>query len=56
VVKSVKFAYVSTPLTLNLLEAFRDMVNEAIRICLQNGIKGRLRLRDRIYKEFKEIY
>ncbi|HEV2225516.1 MAG TPA: transposase [Nitrososphaerales archaeon] len=55
-VKSVKFAYVPTPLTRELLETFRDMVNEAIRICLLEGIKGRLRLRDRIYKEFRVRY
>jgi hypothetical protein len=32
------------------------MVNDAIRICLVEKIKGRLRLRDRIYKEFQERY
>jgi len=32
------------------------MVNDAIRICLAEGIKGRLKLRDRIYKEFQERY
>jgi putative transposase len=32
------------------------MVNEAIRICLHEGIRGRLRLRDRIYKEFQDKY
>ncbi len=32
------------------------MVNDAIRICLSENIKGRLRLRDRIYKEFQERY
>jgi len=55
-VKSVKFAYAPTPLTHELLETFRDMVNEAIRICLREGIRGRLRLRDKIYKEFQERY
>ncbi len=29
------------------------MVNDAIRICLAENIRGRLRLRDRIYKEFR---
>jgi putative transposase len=55
-VKSVKFAYTPTPLTKELLETFRNMVNEAIRICLNEGIRGRLKLRDRIYKEFQEMY
>src|SRR5437870_2563766 len=32
------------------------MVNDAIRICLTENIKGRLKLRDRIYKAFQERY
>jgi len=32
------------------------MVNDAIRICLDESIKGRLNLRNRIYKELKERY
>lgn len=55
-VKSVKFTYSPTPMTREVLGAFRDMVNDAIRICLDEGIKGRLRLRDRIYKEFQLRY
>jgi hypothetical protein len=55
-VKGVKFAYQPTPQTLELLSAFKDMVNDAIRICLEEKVRGRLRLRDRIYKEFKERY
>ena len=55
-VKSVRFSYTSTPLTRELLETFRDMVNDAIRICLREKIKGRLNLRNRIYKEFQERY
>ncbi len=55
-VKSVKFKYTPTPMTRELLKAFRDMVNDAIRICLNEGIKGRLKLRDRIYKEFQARY
>ncbi len=43
-------------MTRELLEAFRDMVNDAIRICLREGIKGRLKLRDRIYRDFQERY
>jgi putative transposase len=55
-VKGVEFAYRPTPMTRELLSTFRDMVNDAIRICLKEGIKGRLNLRDRIYKEFQERY
>ncbi len=55
-VKSVKFRYTQTPLTRELLQMFRDMVNEAIRICLRESIRGRLKLRDRIYKEFQDSY
>ena len=55
-VKSVKFSYTPTPVTRALPESFRDMVNDAIRICLGEGIKGRLKLRDRIYKEFQVRY
>jgi putative transposase len=32
------------------------MVNHAIHICLEEKIKGRLRLRDRIYREFQTRY
>jgi putative transposase len=55
-VKSVKFSYRTTSLTNELLETFREMVNEAIRICIGENIHGRLRLRDRIYKEFQARY
>ncbi len=55
-VKAVRFAYKPTHDTKELLETFRMMVNHAIHICLEENIKGRLRLRDRIYKEFQERY
>jgi putative transposase len=55
-VKSVKFSYTPTPTTRELLESFRGMVNDAIRICLDEGVMGRLKLRDRIYKEFQARY
>ncbi len=55
-VKAVKFGYKRTLETRELLETFRMMVNHAIHKCLDQGIKGRLRLRDRIYKEFQETY
>ena len=56
VVKGVKFAYKPTPSILELLSTFRDMVNEAIRICLSEKVRGRLSLRDRIYREFQEKF
>ena len=55
-VKSVKFDYTPNQLTHELLATFRDMVNEAIRICLQEDIRGRFKLRNRIYKEFLQKY
>ena len=55
-VKGVRFAYKPTPQTLELLATFREMVNEAIRICLVEKLRGRLKLRDRIYREFQERY
>jgi putative transposase len=55
-VKAVKFGYTSTLQTQEMLETFRMMVNHAIHICLAEKIRGRLRLRDRIYKDFRERY
>ena len=54
--KSVKFYYTPTPLTRELLETFRAMVNDAIGICIKENVKGRLGLRNRIYKEFQDRY
>ena len=55
-VKGVKFGYHPTPQTRELLLAFREMVNDSIRICLDEKIKGRLKLRDRIYKQLQKKY
>lgn len=55
-VKAVQFRYRPTEQLVGLLETFRMMVNHAIHICLEEGIKGRLNLRNRIYKEFQEKY
>ena len=55
-VKGVKFTYKPTSQTLEFLSTFRDMVNEAIAFCLSEKIRGRLGLRDRIYKEFQEKF
>ncbi|MDA4127659.1 MAG: RNA-guided endonuclease TnpB family protein [Thaumarchaeota archaeon] len=55
-VKAVSFSYKPTSTTKQLLETFRMMVNHAIHVCLDEEIKGRVNLRDRIHKEFKERY
>ncbi len=55
-IKAVRFRYIPTALTRELLVTFREMVNDAIRICLEEDVTGRLRLRNRIYKEFQGRY
>jgi putative transposase len=55
-VKAVEFTYKPTEQTTELLKTFRMMVNHAIHIALEENIRGRLKLRDRIYKEFQERY
>jgi putative transposase len=55
-VKAVRFEYTPTPETRELLTTFRMMVNHAIRIGLDEKIKGRFKLRNRIYREFRERY
>jgi putative transposase len=55
-VKAVRFAYEPTPETKALLETFRMMVNHAIKIGLDENIRGRLNLRNRIYREFRKRY
>ena len=55
-VKTVVFGYQANPQTRELLCAARDMINEAIRTCIAENIRGRLELRDRIYKEIQEQY
>ncbi len=55
-VKAVKFSYAPTEETRDLLETFRAMVNDAIRVALDESIRGRLKLRDRIYAQFRQRY
>ena len=55
-VKGIRFGYEQNIELLSMLNVFRDMVNNAIRICLMENIKGRLNLRDRIYREFIDRY
>ncbi|MDG7008082.1 MAG: transposase [Nitrososphaerota archaeon] len=56
VVKSISFRYKPTVQTKEALLTFREMVNRAIRICTDEGIRGRFALRNRIYKDFRELY
>jgi putative transposase len=56
VIKGVEFRYRQTPQTRELLSTFKDMVNDSIRICFSENVKGRLRLRNRIYGEFRARY
>jgi hypothetical protein len=53
-VRAIKFGYRPTRRTRELLETFRMMVNDAIRIALNENIRGRLNLRNRIYRQFRE--
>jgi putative transposase len=55
-VKGVKFGYEPNSATKELLSLFRAMVNDAIRICMSEKVRGRLNLRDRIYREFQDRY
>ena len=55
-VKGIRFGYWQNDELLSTLNVFRDMVNNAIRICLEENIRGRLNLRDRIYREFIDGY
>ena len=55
-VKGIRFGYEQNIELLSMLNVFRDMVNNAISICLMENIKGRLNLRDRIYREFIDRY
>jgi putative transposase len=54
--KGVSFHYRPTPRTRELLETFRVMVNDAIRICIDEDVRGRLNLRNRVYHELQERY
>ena len=55
-VKTVSFYYKPTAQTREVLETFRMMVNHAIQIALEEKVKGRLNLRNRIYREFRQRY
>jgi hypothetical protein len=52
--KAVRFHYAPTQQTVELLETFRMVVNHAIHICLDENIRGGLKLGNRIYKEFRD--
>lgn len=55
-VKAVTFRYQPTTQILDLLETFRDMVNEAIRIGYEKKPKSRFKLIQEVYAYFKERY
>jgi putative transposase len=55
-VKGIRFAYKTTPQVLELLSTFKAMVNDSIRICLVEKVRGRLRLRDRIRRDLQRKY
>ena len=55
-VKGIRFGYERNAELLQALGLFRSMVNDAIRICIAESIKGRLNLRNRIYREFIDTH
>lgn len=55
-VKAVQFHIQPTEQLLRLLETFKDIVNEAIRIGLEKKVKSRFRLIAEMYQYFKERY
>jgi hypothetical protein len=55
-VKAIRFSYEPIAQTMEILETFRMMVNDAIQISLNENIKGRLNLRNRVYREFRAPY
>lgn len=55
-VKAVTFKYQPTSQVLNLLETFRKMVNEAVRIGFEKKPKTRFKLIEEVYEHFKERY
>jgi len=55
-VKAVQFSYKPTDQIMELLETFRDMVNEAIRVGLEKGVRSRFSLIRLVYGYFKERY
>lgn len=55
-VKTVTFKITPTPQLLSLLETFRDMVNEAIRIGCERKPRTRFQLITQVYSYFKERY
>ena len=55
-VKAVTFEYQPIYQVLTLLETFRDMVNEAVRIGFKRKPKSRFMLITEVYQCFKERY
>jgi putative transposase len=55
-VKAVTFRYKPTEEVLSLLETFRNMVNEALRVGFEKKPKSRFKLIMEVYQLFKERY
>lgn len=55
-VKTVQFHITPTPQLLRLLEQFRTMINEAIRIGLERNVKSRFQLVKEVYYYLRERY
>jgi hypothetical protein len=55
-VKAVTFRYKPTEEVLSLLETFRNMVNEALRVGFEKKPKSRFKLIMEVYELFKERY
>ena len=54
VVKAVKFAYEPTPELLSLMDTFRLMVNEAIRVGENEGVTSKYGIQKLVYGDFKK--
>ena len=54
VIKAVKCAYKSAPELLSLMNAFRGMVNEAIRVAEKEGITSKYGIKKLVYDDFKK--
>jgi len=56
VVKAVRFSYIPSVEMLSLLETFRCMVNDALRIGFEKKPRSRFQLITMVYRDFKERY
>jgi hypothetical protein len=56
VVKAIQFYYKPNDKIISLLQTFRDMVNDAIRVGLKSNPRSRFQLRNQVYFDFKKRY